>query len=245
MLSWVVLAALAASDDVVLLRCLGATPERCADVTAHVRHQLSKHGGNADEVSARQHAIDLCAAERGCIAHALEGSRAWVSVDVAQVGDRVAIVLQAKTPAVANKETGFTVSALGYPAGVDDQVRRFIESLGPLALPDAPVRAELTPAEGATIEASSSKSHLPSIGLGIAGVAAIAGTVAFAIAGSDDAAALDKAKTTTLDGLPASSLTRSQAQSKAGSANNEFGLAVGCGVLTVALALAALWWELR
>ena len=82
------------------LICLALTPERCDEVTSHVRNKVAKHGASPAEVSAKQQAVEACAADRACVVHALDVSRVWVTVDVAQVGDRVAIALQANGTSV-------------------------------------------------------------------------------------------------------------------------------------------------
>lgn len=246
-------AAMAAWGEVAVVRCLDAAPERCEDIAQRVRTALGAGSRPTPEEARLQAALDRCRGERQCVADVLGPVRAWATVDVAQVGDRVAVQLEAARGGPARAvRAAFLLSALTYPAGVELEVARFsAQVLGafpeepPVArvIPaDVPRQVELAPAVAPPSGLAKPPSRAGPIALGAVGLVGGALAAALAGVGASAATSLDAAKTT-VDGKPASTLTRAQAEALAARGNGAYSAALGIGLGASALVTAAVvWW---
>ncbi len=264
MASWLLVAlSLGAAPqlDVVLTGRTETTVERADDVVQRVRESLEAaglHPRSAGDTKAQLHTDPtVCGGKRPCAARVgMElGSTVLVTVEVSHLGDRMAVALEAVSPKDSKRlaQRAFALSSLGYPAGLEPELKGFahaVAALEPLRAPpetpkvaaaDAPVQPQpgpdlLPPPPPPPPLEVSQAPHRP-WGLisstVLAGAAAVTALV-FLTLGLVNASSLSSAHTT-FDGLPASKLTHQQALAYANDANTDYTVSLISGAGAVAL----------
>jgi hypothetical protein len=246
-----VVTALGAGGHVTLTRCLQATPERCADVGERARDVLRAARLTLGDEAAFAREAQHCNGTRDCLLREVReaGGSFLVSVEVAQIGDRVAIRLDGSTAAGKRvAETGVTVSAMDYPAGVDRRLGEFAEALARVVgrASDAPARVDLAPVRVEPVPeplAPARPSRAGPVTLTTLAVIGAAASLTLVLLAAENAVTLEGAKTMA-EGEPASTLTRDQAVSRRTAGNAELTGALVAAIAAVVLGAGALWWWL-
>lgn len=126
--------------DLVLTRRVETTAERAEDVVQRVHDALEAEGLHpADPAATRKHLNTdptVCAGKRPCEARlGLDlGSSVLVTVDVGHLADRMAVALEAIEPKSGKKlaARAFAMSSLGYPAGIETELKPFAHEVAQL-----------------------------------------------------------------------------------------------------------------
>jgi hypothetical protein len=273
MASWLLVAlSLGAAPqlDLVLTGRTETTAERADDVVLRVREALEAEGLHPlDPAESRKKVKGdplRCGGKRACAAKLGKelGSTVLVTVEVSHLGDRMAVSLEAVSPDDAKRlaQRAFALSSLGYPAGLEPELKGFAQAVAaleplkaaletpPVPVADAPVKAAEPapdllppPPPPPPVEISTAKPRpwgLISTTLA-AGATAVAALV-FLTLGLVNSNALDSSHTT-FDGQPASTLTHQQALGYANDANTDYtvSLVTGLGAVALAGVSAFLW----
>jgi len=253
--------------DLVLTRRVETTAERADDVTRRVRDALAAEGLQPNDPEATKKRLNtdptVCAGKHPCIVRlGLDlGSAVLITVDVGHLSDRMAVSLEALEPKTGKKLTqrAFAMSSLGYPAGLDAELKPFAVAVAalsifkpaPVASTDAPVQQpppELIPPPPPEPPLEVSESKPKPWGL-ISSAALTAATAITALVFLTLALINQgqlSAAHTTFEGQGASKLTQRQALGYASDANTDYTVALGTGIGAVALAgLTVFFWSNR
>lgn len=260
MLGLVAVALLSAADpvDVVVSRSIATTPERAQDLLERVTEALAQAGLKVRAPAETRRLLPAgtqtaaCAARRPCVRElgVALGARAVVGVDVGHVTGQMAVNLEAVLTADGQRlaQHSFAIDSDGYPARLAPELEKFSRALA-LALPpeDAPVAAKLEPSpvkEPPVAVVAEAARPVGPIVLGSTAVLAAVVAVSLAMVGASTGGQLERAKSTH-QGLPASTLSRSDAEAIAASANGQYTAAAIAGGAALTLGAGALlWWGL-
>jgi hypothetical protein len=247
--------------DLVLTRRVETTAERADDVVRRVHDALEAellHPVDPTTTRKRLNTDPLvCAGKRPCAARLGTdlGSTVLITVDVGHLADRMAVALEAIEPKSGKKlaARAFAMSSLGYPAGIETELKPFAQEVAQLAeLKPAAVAAKDTPPvpSGDTpfqqsteakpdlippppppppVEVQSSPTRWGLLSSGALTVASAVTAIVFLSLALVNQTTLSSNHTVFM-GMTANKLTHQQALGVASDANTDFTVALGTGI---------------
>ncbi|MFT3839365.1 MAG: hypothetical protein QM723_20445 [Myxococcaceae bacterium] len=248
--------------DLVLTRRVETTAERAEDVVQRVHDALEAEGLHPADPAATRKRLNtdptVCAGKRPCEARlGLDlGSTVLVTVDVGHLADRMAVALEAIDPKSGKKlaSRAFAMSSLGYPAGVETELKPFAHevaqleqlkgtSAGTAATPgDAPFQSTQPglippPPPPPPLEVEQGKpTRWGLISSGVLTVATAVTAIVFLSLALVNQNQLSSNHTVFM-GMTANKLTHDQALDYASDANTDYTVALGTGIGAAALAV--------
>ncbi len=238
-------AAPAGSLEILLVRRVDTQPAQALDLQERIHALLLREGYRQALPPAQTRARlqergvlapAACEARRACVLELAGklGAAVIVSVDVGHVLDRMAISLEALEPGGERlAQESFTVSAVGYPAGVPPGLERFAQALRGALPPPPPLIAApaILPAPAPT---AAPLPRAAAYGTGAGALVAGAAAVTLGVVGARAGAAMHAGDYDSAVGR-ASTLTHAESDRLATTGNAALTSALVCAVVSAAL----------